>query len=142
MGLTVTRETRFGELPQDIKQKIIRIYKNSYQQHASAEPLKLTKFSYLYSLTQDLQTRNLQRNFNMIAENASRLKRIWSSNKDVDFKYLESRVKEAFEGLKEDVVLYKKNEGNREFLDEMVVTYGMLENKLESLSREKEFNKA
>lgn len=135
---TITRETRFSELPQHIKQKIINIQRNSYQHYGSTEPLKHTKFNYLYSQTQDLQTRNLQRNFNLIAENAEKLKRMWSQNVEgIDFKYIHVSLRKALDQFKENVMLYKKNEGNREFVDEMVLTYAMLNNKLEALSKER-----
>lgn len=137
MTPAVTRETRFSELPQSVKQKIINIHRSSHQQYASTEPLKITKFNHLYSQTQDLQTRNLQRNFRMVAENAERLKQVWESGKSQDFKYMQGMVKQALDEFREDVVLYKKSEGNREFVDELAATYGMLRNKAEMLCRER-----
>lgn len=135
---SITKETRFNELPQQIKQKLINIYRSSHQQYLSMEMLKPTKFNLLYSQTQDLQTRNLQKNFKLLVESAEKLKRMWNFNKDeVDFRYLHENLKKALEELKEEVMLYKKNEENREFLDEITTTYAMLRNKLESLTKEK-----
>ncbi|ADM11877.1 uncharacterized protein Eint_071140 [Encephalitozoon intestinalis ATCC 50506] len=134
----ITRETRFNELPQQIKQKLINIYRSSHQQYLSMEMLKPTKFNLLYSQTQDLQTRNLQKNFRLLVESAEKLKRMWYLCKDeVDFRYLHENLKKALDELKGEVMLYKKNEGNTEFLDEISMTYGMLKNKLESLTKEK-----
>ncbi|AFN83363.1 hypothetical protein EROM_071120 [Encephalitozoon romaleae SJ-2008] len=135
---SITKETRFNELPQQIKQKLINIYRSSHQQYLSMEMLKPTKFNLLYSQTQDLQTRNLQKNFKLLVESAEKLKRMWNLNKDeADFRYLHENLKKALEELKEEVMLYKKNEENREFLDEITMTYAMLRNKLESLTKEK-----
>ncbi|KAG5859206.1 hypothetical protein KMI_08g13430 [Encephalitozoon hellem] len=135
---STTKETRFNELPQQIKQKLINIYRSSHQQYLSMEMLKPTKFNLLYSQTQDLQTRNLQKNFKLLVESAEKLKRMWNLNKDeVDFRYLHESLKKALEELNEEVMLYKKNEESREFLDEIMMTYAMLRNKLESLTKEK-----
>ncbi|CAD25651.1 hypothetical protein [Encephalitozoon cuniculi GB-M1] len=134
----ITKETRFNELPQQIKQKLINIYRSSHQQYLSMEMLKPTKFNLLYSQTQDLQTRNLQKNFKLLVESAEKLKRMWNLNKDeVDFRYLHENLKKSLEEFKEEVMLYKKNEGNTEFLDEIAMTYAMLRNKLESLTKER-----
>ncbi|AFM98642.1 hypothetical protein EHEL_071160 [Encephalitozoon hellem ATCC 50504] len=135
---SITKETRFNELPQQIKQKLINIYRSSHQQYLSMEMLKPTKFNLLYSQTQDLQTRNLQKNFKLLVESAEKLKRMWNLNKDeVDFRYLHESLKKALEELNEEVMLYKKNEESREFLDEIMMTYAMLRNKLENLTKEK-----
>lgn len=134
----VTKETRFNELPQQIKQKMLNIYRSSHQQYLSMEMLKPTKFNLLYSQTQDLQTRNLQKNFSLVVESAERLKRMWNGSKeDVDFRYVHESLKKSLEEFKEETMLYKKNEGNTEFLDEITTTYMMLKNKLESLTRER-----
>ncbi|KAM0672194.1 hypothetical protein OCOL_000849 [Ordospora colligata] len=96
------------------------------------------KFGSLYSQTQDLQTLNLKKNFSMVVESAERLKRMYAGGKDdVDFKYIGENLKRMFEELKEDVMLYKKNEGSTEFADEILVTYLMLRNKLESITKER-----
>ncbi|KAH9411103.1 hypothetical protein HK407_08g12470 [Ordospora pajunii] len=134
----VTKETRFNELPAHIKQKLINIHRSSHQQYTSTEMLKPMKFGSLYSQTQDLQTLNLKKNFSMIVESAEKLKRMYAGGKEeVDFKYIGENLKRMFEELKEEVMLYKKSEGSREFADEILVTYLMLRNKLESITKER-----
>jgi hypothetical protein len=136
--LPITKETRFSELPQHLKQKIIGIQKSSLQHYASAEPLKFAKFNYLYSQTQDLQTRNLQKNFNLIVEGAEGLKSICSANKHgIDFRYLHGNLRKALDELKADLILYKKSENNRDFVDELLQTYTMLKNRYEAVTKER-----
>jgi hypothetical protein len=136
--LPISKETRFSELPQHLKQKIINIQRSSHQQYTSAEPLKFAKFNYLYSQTQDLQTRNLQKNLSMVVEGAEALKSICSSNKhEMDFKHLHGDLKKALDELKSDLMLYKKSESNRDFVDELLQTYTMLRNKYEAITKER-----
>lgn len=130
----ISKETRFVDLPQELKQKLINIHKVSQQKYVKSEPLKIVNFNYLYSQTVDIQSNDLQENLNALLESYDVLEKVFNNVKRcIDFKYVEENLAASIKNLKEDIETFNTVGENLDFCGELQVTYKTLERRFEEL---------
>ncbi|WUR03292.1 uncharacterized protein VNE69_04118 [Vairimorpha necatrix] len=122
------KDTRFVDLPQNIKQKLINIHRLSNQVYISSDKLPIPSFTDLYTQIVNLQTSSLERNLNKLNNNFNILTNIPSK---VDFGYVETQLRNDIERLKEDVKMYKEMDNKVDFCGCIETTYKILNKRYE-----------
>ncbi|KAK6090314.1 hypothetical protein P3W45_000671 [Vairimorpha bombi] len=126
----ITKDTRFVDLPQHIKHKLINIHRLSHQVYIQSEKLSIPTFTDLYTQVVNLQTSALQRNLNSLNNNFNTLANMHSKS---DMGYVEEELKKDIERLRKDVEMYKETDESVDFCGVLETTYRMLCKRYESL---------
>ncbi|KAF9763433.1 hypothetical protein NGRA_1264 [Nosema granulosis] len=131
----ISKETRFVDLPQEIKQKLINIHKISQQKYIRTDPLKIVNFNYLYSQAVDIQSNDLSKNLDTLEKSYATLEKVFNNVKRcIDFRYVEAELSSNIKSLKEDIETFNTVGENLDFCGELQTTYKTLDRRFEELS--------
>ncbi|EOB13969.1 hypothetical protein NBO_46g0004 [Nosema bombycis CQ1] len=130
----LSKETRFTDLPHEIKQKLINIHKLSQQKYVRSTSNKIVNFNYLYSQTVDIQTNDLNENLLYLEKSFDALTSIFKNIKQcLNFEYVQEDLNLEIQKLKEEIEIFKAVGKDLDFCGELESTYKVLEKRFEDL---------
>lgn len=132
----ISKETRFVDLPQEIKQKLINIHKMSQQKYVRSEPISIVNFNYLYSQTVDIQSTTLQQTLSDLYKTFETIEKVFNGVKRcIDFSYVEKELKDKIDRLKEEIEIFNGASNNLDFCGELERTFKTLEKRFEDIKQ-------
>ncbi|EEQ81716.1 hypothetical protein NCER_101745 [Vairimorpha ceranae BRL01] len=128
----IKKDTRFVDLPQNVKQKLINIHRLSHQVYITPEKMSIPSSTELYTQIINLQTSSLQKNLNSISNNFNILKELPGK---VDMSYVEAQLRDNIANLKNEVKTYKEIDRNVDFCGVLETTFKILNKRYDAVNK-------
>jgi hypothetical protein len=114
--MNISKETRFKDLPEEIKRRLINLYAKSHERQIGLmEPVEIVSFDQLLMDVNDLQTYTLQQNLKKCISSAEYLKNCYE-NGEFNAAFISENVKKELATISGKIFSYNKCTNENDFL--------------------------